>query len=171
MAKKFIVDTVPKTKPQLVLEAILAGGATQESLMEVIGATKATALHGQISFLNTRGMTMAEVDPSKAEFPHKGEGGVYEMISYGEKMAMQAKRAERKPGKTRTPDEMLETAQKRYDLASKKAAVAGDKLDKNVNDEIYAMREQIAQLTAILAHAMLEEVKLGNYRYERGQVE
>ena len=89
-----------ETRTTRVRNAIKAGGATKESLMELIGATKITMLLGQLSFLNTRGENQAETEPEKAEFPMLGEDGVFFMGTLEQYQAKKALNAKRKtPGR------------------------------------------------------------------------
>ena len=164
--------TVPerKTSAMKVLEAIKAGGATNESLMELIGATKTTALYGQLSYLNTRGLNIAEVAPEMAEFPIKGEDGVYFMGTLEQFNAKKVASTPRKPSKTYMPEEMLGLAQKRFDKASKSQAHARTKADDNPGDSVFALRADIADKNFELAQLLLNAVQSGNFEYERGNV-
>ena len=159
-----------KTSAMKVLEAIKAGGATNESLMELIGATKTTALYGQLSYLNTRGLNIAEVSPEMAEFPIKGEDGVYFMGTYEQFVAKKVAATPKKPTKTYTPEEMQVIAQKRFDKASKSQAHSRTKANDNPGNRVYELRAEIADKNLELASLLLEAANSGNFVYERGNV-
>lgn len=159
-----------KTSAMKVLEAIKAGGATNDSLMELIGAKNTTALYGQLSYLNTRGLNIAEVAPEMAEFPIKGEDGVYFMGTYEQFVAKKVAANPKKPSKTYTPEEMQTIAQKRFDKASKSQASSRTKANDNLGDRVYELRAELADKTLELATLLLEAVNSGNFEYERGNV-
>lgn len=168
-----------KDTAKLLTDAIKAGGATAESLMELIGAASRTALYGQFSFMNTRGLNvydalieLGQIDAAEAaqNFPLKGEDGTYFMGTHGQYLTAKEAKSERKPTKTYTIEQMLENAQKRVDKASKSAAANTTRTNDNPGDMIYQLRSSIADLNLELTKAMLAAVEMGEYKYERGSV-
>lgn len=154
----------PLNKAMQLLQLIKNGDATNESLMAAIEVNKA-GLASQLSALNTRGLNIAEVDEAKAEFPMKGEDGVYFLGTYAQ---YQAKRSAA-PGlgkKALTREELIDFAQKREDKASAAATKAKDKLEATPGDSVLALRAKIAEAQLELASAMLSAVERGDYQYE-----
>lgn len=154
----------PINKAMRVLALIKEGGATKESLMAGIDVNKA-GLASQLSALNARGLNIAEVDESKAEFPMVDEKGIFYM---GTLEQYTAKRSAA-PGvgkKALTKEELIEFAQKREDKASATATKAKDKLEANPSDSVLALRAKIAEAQLELASAMLSAVERGDYQYE-----
>ena len=155
----------PKNKQTIILEAIKAGGATRESLMTAAGVNKA-GLASQLAYLNSRGLAMAEVDPSKAEFPLVDENGVFFM---GTNEQYEAKRASATSGftaKPKTREEVIEAAQKREDKASAAFSKADQKAKDNPNDAILAKIAEIRRGEMELASMKLSRVQAGDFSYE-----
>lgn len=147
--------------------AIKAGQETKESLMAFIDVN-AAGLASQLSYLNTRGLNIAEVAPDKAEFPMKGDNGIYYMGTYSDYMAKRAAgtSAFGKVSKTKTVAEAKEFAQKREDTASNKAAKAQEKHSANTTDVILSLAYELASIELKLASAKLSAVEAGDYSYE-----
>lgn len=153
----------PKNKQTIILEAIKAGGATRESLMQAAGVNKA-GFASQLAYLNSRGQAMAEVDKTKAEFPIVGEDGVYFM---GNLEQYEAKRktfgATAKP---KTAEEVINAAQKREDKASAAYSKAEQKAKDNPNDAIFAKIVEVRKAEMELASMKLSRVQAGDFSYE-----
>lgn len=145
---------------------IKMGGQTKEDLMVAIDVN-AAGLASQLSYLNTRGLNIAEVAEDKAEFPMKGDDGIYFMGTYAHYMAKRATGTTfGKVSKTRTPAEAIEFAQKREDTASNKAAKAREKHEANTTDIVLKLIYKVASADLDLASAKLSAVEAGNYSYE-----
>ena len=153
----------PKNKQTIILEAIKAGGATRESLMQAAGVNKA-GFASQLAYLNSRGQAMAEVDKTKAEFPMVGEDGVYFMGN------LEQYEAKRKTfgvaAKPKTAKEVVDTAQKREDKASAAYSKAEQKAKDNPNDAIFAKVAEIRKAEMELASMKLSRVQAGDFSYE-----
>lgn len=161
----------PKNKATRALELIKAGGATVASLMEALDVDKA-GLASQLSYLNTRGLNIAEIDETRAEFPMKNEEGVFYMADLA---AYEAKNASRQSGtsalaKPKTPEQIKESAQKREDKASKALSAAQSKLTAAPDDDILSRVVEIRKLELELASVKLHHVEQGNYAYEHATV-
>ena len=157
--------TTPKNKQTIILEAIKAGGATRETLMQVAGVNKA-GLASQLAYLNSRGQAMAEVDPNKAEFPMVNEDGVYSM---GTLEQYEAKRRNLTGGftaKPKTKQEVIDAAQKREDKASAAYSKAEQKAKDNPGDAIYNKVAEIRKAEMELASMKLSRVQTGDFSYE-----
>jgi len=155
----------PTNKAMKILQLIKAGGATNESLMAGAEVNKA-GLASQLSYLNTRGLNIAEVDRAKAEFPMKGEDGVYVMVGID---AYEAKRASGSgigAKKPMTSKEIVEHAQKREDKASAAATKANDRLEADPSNLILALRAKIADANLELASALLAAAERGDFSNE-----
>ena len=159
---------MPQNKATRLAALIKQGNQTKEALMTAIDVN-AAGLASQLSYLNTRGLNIAEVDPVKAEFPMKNDDGIYYMGTFGDYMA---KRGTGTSGlaKTRTVAELKEFAQKREDTASNKAAKALDRLNTNPGDASLDLKYRIADLELQLAGQMLAAVERGDYSYESCKV-
>lgn len=156
---------IPKNKQTIILEAIKAGGATRESLMQVADVNKA-GLASQLAYLNSRGQAMAEVDPNKAEFPMVNEDGVYSM---GTLEQYEAKRRNLTGGftaKPKTKQEVIDAAQKREDKASAAYSKAEQKAKDNPGDAIYNKVAEIRKAEMELASMKLSRVQAGDFSYE-----
>lgn len=167
-----------KTKAMIVLEAIQAGGATKESLIELISAKDSQALYAQISWLISRAdikvatakeLVGEEASEKIKEYPLLKDG-VYELVNHEEFYAAKAPKKPARPVKTYTVEQVIENAQKRWDKASKSAAYQQKIASDNPDDQVLALRAEIAGKTLELATTMLDAVKAGNYEYERGNV-
>ena len=158
-----------KNKGTIVLEAIRAGGATRESLMAAAEVDK-SGLASQLSYLNTRGLNIAEVDTAKAEFPICGEDGVFRMGTleeYNSKKKAFGAKADAKP---KTKAQVAEAAQKREDKASSAYSAAKQRADAAPEDGILAKRAEIRKAELELAGLMLGQVQAGNFSYETGTI-
>ncbi len=155
-----IMTIQPTNKAMKILALIKEGGATAESLMAACELQK-TGLASQLSYLNTRGLNIAEVDPAKAEFPMKGADGVFFL---GTIEQYQAKRVAKPtaPKKTLSPEQVLEAAQKREDKASGAYAKAKARLDAYPDNSILALRALIAEKQLELASALLHLAETGD---------
>lgn len=153
----------PKNKQTIILEAIKAGGATRESLMQAASVDKA-GFASQLAYLNSRGQAMAEVDKTKAEFPMVGEDGVYFMGN------LEQYEAKRKTfgavAKSKTAQEVIDAAQKREDKASAAYSKAEQKAKYNPNDAIFAKVTEIRKAEMELASMKLSRVQAGDFSYE-----
>lgn len=158
-----------KSKATKLAAAIKEGGKTKEDLMAAIDVN-AAGLASQLSYLNTKGLNIAEVDPARAEFPMKDTNGVYRMGTLDEYLAKRGDGASSGIAKTRTVAELKEFVQKREDSASNKAAKAKDKHEANKADAILAMKSQIADMELQLAGLLLAAVERGDYSYESCKV-
>lgn len=154
---------VTKNKQTIILEVIRAGGATRESIMTAAGLNKA-GLASQLAYLNSRGLAMAEVDKTKAEFPIQNEDGTFRMGSLEE---YEAKRktfgASAKP---KTKAEVIDAAQKREDKASAAYSKAADKAKDNPTDDIFAKVVELRKVELELASMKLARVQAGDFSYE-----
>lgn len=158
------MEAVTKNKAIILLNAIKAGGATRETLMETLGVNKA-GLASQLSTLNARGLAMAEIDPAKAEFPILGEDKTYRIGTLEEYEAK--KRAfGTAPAKAKTAQEVCDAAQKREDKASAAYSKAAEKVKDNPSDEIYAKVAELRKLELDLASMKLAKVQAGDFTYE-----
>lgn len=160
---------VTENKATKLAALIRQGGQTKEYLMAAIDVNPA-GLASQLSYLNTRGLNIAEVDPVKAEFPMKDGNGVYYMGSLAEYVAKRGDGGSSGVAKTRTVQELREFAQKREDTASAKAAKAKDKYEANASDAILQIQFQIADLELQLAGLKLAAIERGDYSYESCKV-
>lgn len=161
-----VTNASPKNKQTIILETIKAGGATRESLMEAAGLANKAGFASQLAYLNSRGLAMAEVDKSKAEFPMVGEDGVYFMGSFE---LYEAKRANTSGGfaaKPKTKEEVIEAAQKREDKASAAYSKAEQKAKDNASDVIFAKIAEIRKAEMELASMKLSRVQAGDFSYE-----
>lgn len=158
----------PTNKRDIILEAIRAGGATRESLMKAADVNK-SGLASQFSYLNTRGLAMAEVDESKAEFPIQGENGVFHMGTLAE---YQAKSATKTVGvaRTRSKSQVIEAAQKREDKASSAFTKADAAAKNSPDDAILAKTAEIRKGELELASMKLSKVQSGDFSYETGNI-
>ena len=77
---------VTENKATRLAALIRQGGQTKETLMAAMEVNPA-GLASQLSYLNTRGLNIAEVDTAKAEFPMKDDNGVYRMGTLDEYLA------------------------------------------------------------------------------------
>ena len=152
-----------KNKRDIILAAIKAGGATRESLMEVSN-TDRKGLASQLSALNTRGHTIAELDPAKAEFPICKDGIFFmgSLADYNEKNAPSASGVK----KQKTMEQVREDAQKREDKASSAHDRAAKKATDNAGDDVYELIAEIRKLELQLASLKLSKVEAGIYDYE-----
>jgi predicted ArsR family transcriptional regulator len=157
----------PKNKAQVALELIKAGGATAESLMDALEVSK-SGLASQLSYLNTRGLNIAEVDPTKAEFPIKNPDGTYRMGTLEE---YQAKARGFGVTAAKTAEEAVAFAQKREDRASAALTTATTRLEANPGDDVLATVVEIRKLELELAGKKLHYVEKGDYQYESFSVE
>ena len=148
---------------------IKSGGQTKEMLMAAI-EVNAAGLASQLSYLNTRGLNIAEIDPARAEFPMKDDKGIYYMADFASYMAKRGDGSTSGIAKTRTVAELKEFAQKREDKASAAAAKAKDKYEANKADDILRLQHEIAELELQLAGAKLAAVERGDYSYESCKV-
>lgn len=154
---------VSKNKQTIILEAIRAGGATRDSLMQAAGVNKA-GLASQLAYLNSRGQAMAEVDKSKAEFPIQNEDGTFRMGTLDEYEAK--RKAFGVATKPKTKAEILEAAQKREDKASGAYSKAADKAKDKPSDEIFGKIAEIRKAELELASMKLARVQSGDFSYE-----
>jgi predicted ArsR family transcriptional regulator len=162
---KDVATASPKNKQTIILEAIRLGTATRDSLMKDAGVNKA-GLASQLAYLNSRGLAMAEVDASKAEFPMVNEDGIYYM---GTHAAYEAKRSASTgsfAAKPKTRDEVADAAQKREDKASAAYSKAEQKAKDNPSDAIFAKVAEIRKAEMELASMKLSRVQSGDYSYE-----
>lgn len=153
--------TVYTNKAQHILALIKEGGATTESLMEATSTNKA-GLASQLSYLNARGLNIAEVDKSLAEFPIKGEDGIFRMLGYDAYMAKRAAGTGGFQKKSYSLEELTERAQKREDKASAVAAKAEEKLNADPDNNILALRVVVADAQLKLASALLSALEQGD---------
>ena len=165
------MEKINVSKSVQIVEAIKAGGATQESLRTLIGAPNKKALYSQLSLLNSRGMIIAEVVPEKAEFPLKGEDGVYYMGTLEQFTESRTPKKERKPRKAISVKAMLAHAEKRLAKAVVHKESAAKRAQEVDAPEILKIRSCIAALSAELAEHMLDAVKSGDYSSERYAVD
>lgn len=154
-------------KTSLTLAAIQAGDATIDKIMEAIGSTKAGAM-AQISKLNAKGLIIAEIDPSRAEFPLRNKDGVYTMCSHEQYLASKetVTRPTREPKKM-TVEQITAFVRKRADAATKAAERAFEAVEKNAEDKILALNYAAKQAEAALMDAKLAAVESGDFNYER----
>lgn len=118
-----------------IYEAIQAGGATTESLLELTGTTK-KGLASQMTYLRMMG-----------KCPMKGDDGVYKIVTPEEWAA--SRESSGTPGKILSPEERAEKAQKREQRATTALTNAEKKKDANPDD-------RLAELAYIKAEAELE---------------
>lgn len=157
----------PQNKQQIILAAIREGGATRESLMEAADVNRA-GLASQLAYLNARGLAMAEVDPTKAEFPLTNDDGVFYIGGHD---AYQAKRtAAPRSTRTHTVSEITELAQRREDRASSGYARAQKRAEENPEDAILQKTAEMKSLELEIASLKLGAVQSGNYQYETGTI-
>lgn len=157
----------PQNKQQIILAAIREGGATRESLMEVADVNRA-GLASQLAYLNARGLAMAEVDPTKAEFPLTDDNGVFYIGGHD---AYQAKRTTApRSTRTYTVTEITELAQRREDRASSGYARAQARAEENPEDVILQKTAEMKSLELEIASLKLGAVQSGNYQYETGTI-
>lgn len=157
--KIYISDGRPKR--DVILDAIKAGGATRESLMEAAGVNKA-GLASQISYLNLIALGRG------TGFPLTDGNGVFYLGTKEEYEARAAKRASGTSTKPKTAEEMLEAARKREDRASAKFTNCKRKHEAS-NTEESKLRLQIAELELQLASILLGKIEQGDFSSE-GQV-
>lgn len=165
-------------KSAIILDALKEGPKTTDELMTLIGVTNKTGLFGQIAVLNTRALNkyealleagVGEAADALCEFPLTLEDGTRTLGTYAQFSAKKTP-APKRPAKTYTAEQMLETAQKRCVKTDKVRMSTAAKAAANPDDAIYAMKASIAEQTHILALNLLTAVEAGNYEYERGSV-
>ena len=124
-----------------IFKAIMAGGATKESLLELTGTTE-KGLASQFTYLRMMG-----------KCPKKQEDGTFTIVSAEE---WEAHRAAGGSGKTLTPEERVEKARKR----STRAATAYDNAQKKAEAN---PEDRLCELKFIKAEAEFEiaEIELG----------
>ncbi len=154
---------VAKNKQTIILECIRAGGATRASLMAAADVNKA-GLASQLAYLNARGLAMAEVDPTRAEFPMTNDDGVFFMGTAEQYNAK--RRAFGTAAKPKTAAEILENAQKREDRASTAYSKAEEKSKESPDDAILKKVLEIRKAEMELASMKLARVQAGDYSYE-----
>lgn len=152
MAKKESNVKAPTNKREVIATAIKAGGATQETLMEVASVDK-SGLASQLSYLRM----IAEA--TGKDFPMKGADGVFymgtakEWADYNE--ARMAKGPKAAP---KSIEERIELATKREDKARVHAAKLEAAFNAD-NTQEGALRTQIAGLELQLASLLLAQLK------------
>jgi hypothetical protein len=118
-----------------IYEAIMKGGATTESLLELTGTTK-KGLASQMTYLRMMG-----------KCPMKQEDGTFTIVTPEEWAA--SRESSGTPGKILTPEERVEKARKREQRATNAFTNAEKKKDANPDD-------RVAELTFVKAEAELE---------------
>ena len=141
-----MTDTQPKRL--IIKDAIEAGGATKESLME-LAEVSSVSLATNFTYLRLMGF-----------YPVKGEDGTYHFVDEDAWETLQAQRAEtaskrKAPGKAKTPEEVLATAEKRVEKCQKAFDVANEKHEQ-FDNEITELRLTIAGAELRLAEIALE---------------
>ena len=126
-----------------IYNAIMAGGATKESLLELTGTTD-KGLASQFTYLRMMG-----------KCPMKQEDGTFKIVSAEEWESHRASSAGR-AGKILTPQERVERAQKREDRAAKAYTLAEKKAEANPDDELCKL-----QLIKTEAELKISEIMLG----------
>lgn len=157
-------------KQQIILLAIRNGGATRESLMAEAGVNKA-GLASQLSYLTQRGIAMAEVDESKAEYPMAGADGIYFMGTHQQFMEKRANSGGNlNNSKPRSKSQVAEAAQKREDRASAAYSSAEKRASEKPDDAILAKTVELRRAELELASLKLARVQAGDYTYETGTI-
>jgi hypothetical protein len=127
----------------VIYEAIMKGGATRESLLELTGTTE-KGLASQFTYLRMTGRC-----------PMKQEDGTYKIISEEEWAALRASSGG-VGTKALTPKERVEKAQKRANRASTAYTNAEAKAEANPDDQIAQLMFQKAD-----AELQISEIMLG----------
>ena len=141
-----MTDAQPKRL--IIKDAIEAGGATKESLMELAEVSSAS-LATNFTYLRLMGF-----------YPVKGEDGTYHFVSEEEWDTIQETRAaaastRKAPGKAKTHEEILNAAQARFTKCEKALATATEK-HAQFDSEVTRLRLQIADAELRLAELALE---------------
>jgi FtsZ-interacting cell division protein ZipA len=147
----------------IIKDAIEAGGATKESLMEVAECS-AASLATNFTYLRLMGF-----------YPVKDEDGTYSFVTEEEWEEIQTERKAnaktRKPAKAKTPEEALAAAQKRYARCEKAAANAAERKERSPNEELVILRHVIAQAEFKLAYIALRSAEASVAEYEASVAE
>jgi len=157
------VETVPtnKSKRDLIIEHIEAGGATMESLM-AHASCKYASVMSNFSMLRLMGkcpVKDVEITSINADNEEVVELS-YRLVSTEEWEVLKAdKAAKAKTKKTpaRTPEQMLEILTKRVDKAVKADIVAGERVIASPDSEILSLRSQKALIELKIANLELSD--------------
>jgi len=138
-----------QAKREIIAEAIEAGGATKESLMELVDVNSA-GLSSQFTYLRLTG-----------RYPVKGDDGTYTFVSEEEWEAMKMAALERRTttAPKKTPEERMEALQKRLaklQAANEKAQERFEKDDSGLND-LKAQKASIEVAICNIEIATVEE--------------
>lgn len=132
----------------IIKDLIEAGGATKESLLAEVGCS-AASLATNFTYLRLMGF-----------YPVKGEDETFSFITEEEWNELQAERkanaGTRKTATPKTPEELLEQAEKRYDRCEKALSTAETK-DQEFGNEITELRLTIARAEFRLAELVLKD--------------
>lgn len=156
-----VADT--RSKRDIIAEAIEAGGATMESLMEAANCKYASVM-SNFSMLRLMGKCPVKDVEVVAEDEDGNEVTemTYRLVSTEEWEAIKVEKAENaktKKAPTRTPEEMLEILTKRVEKAYKADASAQTRLDANADSQILQLRAQKASIELQIANLELEELQ------------
>ena len=126
-----------------IYEAIMAGGATKESLLELTGTTE-KGLASQMTYLRMTG-----------RYPMKNEDGTFRIATEEEWEAHKATSGTA-TDKTLTPEERVEKAQKRSNRASTAFTNASKRLEADPDDRLTQLKAKKAECELEIA-----EIELG----------
>jgi len=127
-----------------IYEAIMAGGATKESLLELTGTTE-KGLASQMTYLRMTG-----------RYPMKNEDGTFRIATEEEWEAHKAASGTSSSGAALTPEERVEKAQKRSNRASTAFTNASKRLEANPDDRLTQLKAKKAECELEIA-----EIELG----------
>ena len=137
-------------KRLVIKEAIEAGGATKENLMEIANCSSAS-LATNFTYLRLMG-----------HYPVKAEDNTFSFVTEEAWEALQAERkakaVTRKTATPKTPEATLAAAEKRLDRCAKAHVSAATKLEQ-FDNEVTNLRFQIASAEHRLAELALEDAK------------
>ena len=145
-----------KSKREIVLEALQAGGATMESLMAAADCKYASIM----SIFSTLRL-MGHYPVKDVENPETKEL-TYRLVDAEEWEAIKAERAEKAKAKREpalTPEQQIERAKKTVARTEKAMKAAIERANKNEDSELLQLRAEKAQLEFRIAEIVLAELQ------------
>jgi len=140
-------------KRTVILEAIQAGGATKESLMELAECSSAS-LATNFTYLRLMG-----------KYPVKNDDDTFAIVTEAEWAEItadrKAKAVDRKVSTPKTPVELFKMAEKRLERCNKALEVAQQKAEHFGDSEIVQLRLTITTAEARLAQLCLDDAAKG----------
>ena len=128
-----------------IYEAIVKGGATAESLLQLTGTTK-KGLASQFTYLRMMG-----------KCPRKKDDGTYEIVSAEEWEASRASGGT--TGKILTPEERVEKARKREQRAAAAQTNAEKRLEANPDDRLNQLQAEKCNIELEISSILLGQAE------------